>query len=139
MSQRQGAALVVGVGSYRHGGNLSPLPMARRDARELARLFVDPAFCAFPRENVSLLVDEKAGRSRIVRRLSDWLPQRARGAELAIIYFAGHGTTDRIGGKEEGYLLPHDADPRHVKDRGIAMGDLVEWIDNIEADSLVVI
>jgi serine/threonine protein kinase len=139
MSTGRGAAIVVGVNNYRHGSSLTPLPMARRDARTLARLFVDPAVCAFPREKVSLLVAEKAVRSRIVRRLSDWLPQQARGTELAIIYFAGHGTTDHIGGKQEGYLLPHDADPRHIKDRGIAMGDLVEWIKDIEAESLVVI
>jgi serine/threonine protein kinase len=139
MSNRRGAALVVGVSYYRHGSSLTPLPMARRDARALAQVLADPAVCAFPRGNVSLLMDEKAVRSRIVRRLSDWLPQQAKGADLAVIYFAGHGTTERVGGKEEGYLLPHDADQRHVKDRGIAMGDLIGWFQDIEAESLVII
>ena len=38
----------------------------------------------------------------------------ARQAEIAVIYFACHGTQHTIGHDEEGYLLPYDVDPDNV-------------------------
>jgi serine/threonine protein kinase/uncharacterized caspase-like protein len=134
---RPGVALVIGVGEYRHGG-MAPLRFAVADADALAELLTDPDVCAFPADHVALLTDADAHRDAIVYRLSEWLPQRARGAELVVIYFAGHGTVRTVGRKEEGFLLPHDADPDNPVARGVAMGDLSRWIEGLEATAVVV-
>jgi serine/threonine protein kinase len=135
---RAGVALLIGIGSYLHGERIPPLRFAPRDARSLARVFADPDVCGFPRDRVVLLTDRKARRDEVVHRLSGWLPAQARGADLVVIYFAGHGTVQRVGPREEGFLLPHDADPDDVITRGVAMADVTRWIEGLEAGAVVV-
>src|SRR5581483_6208483 len=134
---RPGVALVIGVGDYRHHG-MVPLRFAVADAEALADLLTDPDVCAFPADRVALLTDAAAHRDAIVYHLSEWLPRHARGAELVVIYFAGHGTARALGRKEAGFLLPHDADPDNPVARGVAMGDLARWIEGLEATAVVV-
>jgi serine/threonine protein kinase len=137
-SPRAAVALLIGVGAYRHADRIEPLRFARRDAKALGRLLADPATCGFPPEQVVCLTDGRARRDRVVSRLSKWLPEQGKGAELVFLYFAGHGTVGRVGQNEEGYLLPYDADPDDVVTRGIAMTDLARWIGGIEAKAVVV-
>src|SRR5262245_1291331 len=135
---RNAAALLAGIGRYRRADRIAGLSFAARDARALARLVRDEHVCGFPRDRVVLLADDKACRANLVRHLSRWLPQEAKGAELVLIYFAGHGTVEVVGGREEGYLLPHDADPDEVLTHGVAMGDVARWIDGIDARAVIV-
>ena len=72
------------------------------------------------------------------QRLSRWLPERAHGADLVVIYFAGHGLVQTIGRRQEGFLLPYDADPDDVVTRGVAMSDVASWIDGLDARAVVV-
>ena len=53
----------------------------------------------------------------------------------SFIYFAGHGLVRTVGKKEEGYLLPHDADPTNPVLRGVAMSDLARWVEALEAEA----
>src|SRR5262249_35634968 len=48
------------------------------------------------------------------------------------------GIVHKVGGRDEGYLLPHDADPDHPVAHGIAMTDLARWIEGVEAGAVVV-
>jgi uncharacterized caspase-like protein len=137
-SCRAGVALVIGVGEYLRAERVEPLRFATRDADALAGALADPDLCAFPREQVVLLTDRDARRDNVVQRLSKWLPERARGAEVVFIYFAGHGTVQTVGRREEGYLLPYDADPNDVVTHGVAMSDLARWIDGLDARAVVV-
>jgi serine/threonine-protein kinase len=134
---RNAVALVAGIGAYRQAG-IPTLRYAPRDARALARVLADPEVCAFPPERVVVLTNRQAGRTELARRLSRWLPQQGQGADLALIYFAGHGVVRRVGGRDEGYLLPHDADPDDVITGGIAMSDLARWIEDVHARAVVV-
>ncbi len=135
---RNAVALLVGIGGYRRADRIAGLHFAARDARALARLVRDDQLCGFPRDRVVLLTDAKASRANLVRHLSRWLPQESKGADLVLIYFAGHGTVELVGGREEGYLLPHDADPDEVVAHGVAMGDVARWIDGIDARAVIV-
>src|SRR5438132_6324370 len=94
--QRAGVALIVGVGKYR-SDQVQRLPYASRDAKAMARIFADPDVCGFRQDQVALLTDRGASRDQIVQHLSKWLPERSRGAEIAVIYFACHGTQQKIG------------------------------------------
>jgi serine/threonine protein kinase len=135
-SLRNAAALLVGVGHYSHE-SIARLRYSAVDARSLAKLMVSPEVCAIPANRVKLLVDGKANRESMVRHFSRWLPQQAHGADLVFVYFAGHGVADAES-DAEGYLLPIDADPNDVATTGIAMSEVVGWLDQIDARAIVV-
>jgi serine/threonine protein kinase/uncharacterized caspase-like protein len=137
-SPRNAVALVAGIGAYPDGSGVPQLNYARRDAEALARLLTDPDACDFRSDKVKELLDEEATRDALVRALSHWLPREARGAELALIYFAGHGAMHRSGEDEEGYLLCHDARLDDLVTRGVSMGDVAKWIRAIDARAVVV-
>jgi serine/threonine protein kinase/uncharacterized caspase-like protein len=137
-TDRTGVALLVGVGDYHHSDRIPSLRYAASDARALAAVLADPRLCAFPADRVVLLTDGAARRDDVVRRLSRWLPEHANGADLAVIYFAGHGMVQTVGGREEGFLLPHDGDPDDAVTHGVAMSDLARWVEGLDARSLLV-
>ena len=134
--KRAGVALVVGISQYPHQG-IPALRFAARDARAVARVLADPDVCNFPPDQVALLLGAEACRDAIVRHLSKWLPETGRGAEIAVIYFAGHGMVRREGMREEGYLLPADADPDDLVTHGVAMSQLAQWVDAIQARAVI--
>ncbi|MGL4552603.1 MAG: caspase family protein, partial [Gemmataceae bacterium] len=131
---RSAAALLVGIGAYQNADRIDSLRYSPRDAHALARMLADPDVCDFPRDAVKLLTDDKAGKRRIVRALSEWLPAQADGVDVAFVYFAGHGVVEH----DEGYLLPHDAHPDKVVSQGISMSDLGRWIARLNARAVVV-
>ncbi len=137
-AERAGAAVVFGVGEYLHAESVRPLRFAAPDAEAVAKALVDPSICGFPAGKVKLLTDAEAGRDALVHHLSKWLPAHSKGAQIVVIYFAGHGTIQAVGRREEGYLLPHDADPEDIVTRGILMTDLARWIEAIDAPAVVV-
>ena len=126
---RNAIALLFGIGEYHDRERIAPLRYAARDARALARLLTDPDVCAFPRDRVALLTDGRASRRDVVRRLSRWLPRQARDADLVLIYFAGHGVVQTVAGREEGFLLPHDATADDILSSGVAMSDVARSIE----------
>src|SRR3954451_23566067 len=128
---RAAVALLIGIGRYQHASHIEPLPFAVRDAEAMTGHLADPEIGGFDDKFVVLLTDEMARRDEVVHRLSKWLPETSRGAEIALIYFAGHGMVRRVGQREEGYLMPFDADPEDLLTRGIAMSDLARWIEEI--------
>lgn len=138
LAPRSAVAVVIAIGDYVHSERVPSLRFATQDAKALARLLIDPDVCAFPKERTVVLTQKGARRDKIVHHLSKWLPEQAKGAELALIYFAGHGTVQAIGKHQEGFLLPYDADPDDIVTRGIAMSDVARWIDGIEASAVVV-
>jgi serine/threonine protein kinase len=137
-SERHGAAVLIGIGAYLQAEQVWPLRYAARDAEAMAGVLSDPEVCGFPVHKVKLLTDQSASRDAVAHHLSKWLPEQARGAEIAVIYFAGHGMIHRIGQRDEGFLLPYDADPDDVVTRGILMTDLARWIDAIDAGTIIV-
>jgi serine/threonine protein kinase len=138
LTQRTAVALLVGIGNYLHADRIVSLRFATHDAKALARMLTDPEVSGFARERVKLLTDRRAKRDNVVSSLSKWLPAQAKGADLVVIYFAGHGMVQRVAHREEGYLLPYDADPDDVITRGVPMSDVARWIEGIEAAAVVV-
>jgi serine/threonine protein kinase len=136
--ERAGTALLIGIGEYLHSGQVWPLRFAAHDAEAMADALTDPEVCRFHAGKVKLLTDASAARDAVVHHLSKWLPEQAKGAEIAVIYFACHGTVQAVGRREEGYLLPYDADPEDLVTRGVSMADLASWIEAIDAGAVVV-
>jgi serine/threonine protein kinase len=138
MTARAGVALLIGINEYLRGDQIPALRFAVRDAETLADLLADDDVCRFASENVRLLTGPQAGRDELVRCLGDWLPRQARGAELTVIYFAGHGLVRRDGEREEGYLLPFDAGPDDLASHAISMADVARFVDRLESSAVVV-
>jgi hypothetical protein len=87
-------ALVIGNSSY---ANVPPLPNPRGDAAAIAGLLQNTGF-----DNVTLKTDLDFNAMRLAFR--DF-GLKAHGADVAAVYFAGHGL--ELGG--ENYLVPVDA------------------------------
>jgi len=87
-------ALVVGNSAYQHTG---ALPNPKHDAAAITKLLRDIGFT-----DVTLRLDlDYRGMREAIRTLGD----AAREADIALLYFAGHGL--EVGG--ENYLVPVDA------------------------------
>jgi serine/threonine protein kinase len=130
--------LLVGIDDYLHVDRITSLQFAARDATAMRDVLTDSDIGNFPEDDVLLLTGPAAGRDEIMRRLAKWLPEKAQGAELAVLYFAGHGLVHRFGPKDEGFLLPHDADPDDPITRGVAMSDVHRCIEGLTAGAVVV-
>ncbi|MGE3873921.1 MAG: caspase family protein [Parvibaculaceae bacterium] len=89
----KGVALVIGQSEYE---TLPPLPNAERDARQIEELLAKLGFAT------DLASDEKA---RKLRRSVDGFIEDAEDADVALLYYSGHGI--EAGG--ENYLIPTDA------------------------------
>ncbi|MGE3873920.1 MAG: caspase family protein [Parvibaculaceae bacterium] len=89
----KGVALVIGQSKYE---TLTPLPNAERDAREIEDLLARLGFAT------DLASDEKA---RKLRRSVDGFIEDAEDADVALLYYSGHG----IEADGENYLIPTDA------------------------------
>ncbi|MGE3306581.1 MAG: caspase family protein [Rhizobiaceae bacterium] len=90
----RGVALIIGNGAYAH---LSPLANPTRDAGDVDRLFADLGF------ETALASDRDAAG---LRQALDDFAANAAGADVAVLYYAGHGI--EAGG--ENFLVPVDAD-----------------------------
>jgi hypothetical protein len=89
-----GVALVIGNSKYKWE---APLPNVRRDAPDMAKVF----------QGLGLKTDLVQDASLdVMRRSVDALAAAARGAPLAVLYYAGHGAN---WGKQT-YLVPVDTD-----------------------------
>lgn len=90
----RGVALVIGQSDYRH---IAPLPNPENDARDIEQLLEDLGF------DVTGVTDRD---TRKLRRDLERFAEDAAGADVAVIYYSGHGI--EAGG--ENWLVPVDAD-----------------------------
>src|SRR5208337_3367581 len=93
-------ALVIGNSDYR---NVAKLPNPRNDAADIAALLQRLGF------SVTSLHDATFDA---MRRALLQFGREAQGADMAVVYFAGHGM--EIGG--ENWLIPIDAELRSDRD-----------------------
>jgi uncharacterized caspase-like protein len=120
-------ALVVGVSAYQ---NAPMLPNPARDARAMATMFQKSGF-----DVVSALYDTgNLEFKRAIRQFED----AATGADIAVIYFAGHGI--EIHGVN--YLVPADAklaSDRDADDEAITLDRLLTSLDGAKKLRLVIL
>lgn len=120
-------ALVVGNSSYQ---TVPQLPNPSRDANSVAKMFRDAGF-----EKVDIVLD--AGNldfKRSIRKFQD----EADHADIAVIYYAGHGI--EISGTN--YLIPTDArlaSDRDAEDEAIPLERLVSSADGAKKLRVVIL
>jgi hypothetical protein len=97
-------ALVIGINAYEH---VSHLGYATNDAKGLAEVLETRFF--FPKENIILLLDEKATADKIREAFLAFADEeKIKPDDRLLVFFAGHGHTVLGRRGEVGYLVPTD-------------------------------
>jgi uncharacterized caspase-like protein len=132
-------AVIIGVNSYPH---VRQLKYAVNDAMAFCNHLVE--YNQVPKENVVLLLDEEANLTRLRSALGIHMKNKASKEDMVIIYFAGHGATERDSTSPDGdglekYLLPYDVDPKELYATAMPMEEISRLFSRIRSDRLVFI
>jgi uncharacterized caspase-like protein len=131
-----GHALVIGVAGYAHA---TPLPgTVLNDAQNLQALLTEPAVCAYPRDQVTLLLDAEASGRNIRAALGD-LATKTNSDDTAIVFFSGHGAHVPDNGHSQEYILPWDCDLRDLDGSAISGDEMTELLNKVRAGRLLVL
>ena len=135
--QRTLWAVVVGINDY---PNVRKLNFAVNDAKAFYELLVRQN--GVPEENVFLLLNEKATLTAVRSALGTALKKKAGKEDMVIIYFAGHGASERDAASEDGdgltkYLLPYDADMEDLYSTALPMREIAHIFNRIRSERLI--
>jgi len=132
-------AAVIGINNYPH---VRKLQYAVNDARAFYDHLVHSN--QIPAENVTLLLNQEANLTKVRSILGTHLKSKAGKDDMVIIYFAGHGATEKDvmspdGDGLEKYLLPYDADPKDLYATALPMGEISRIFSRIRSERLIFI
>ncbi len=132
-------AVVIGINDY---PKLPKLKYAVNDAEAFYRLLVEGN--RVPPENVTLLTNEQANLVTLRSTLGTRIKNAARENDMVIIFFAGHGATERDATSPDGdglekYLLPFDTDPADLYSTAMPMVEVARILNRIRSERLVFI
>jgi uncharacterized protein len=119
-------ALIVGNGNYQ---NVPPLPTTLNDADDIAQSFARLGFATTKLFNASY--DDFR---RAIRKFNEL----TQNAEVAVIYFGGHG----LEANGENWLLPVDADLRtdlDIAQEAIGLNTLMQSVGRVSALGMVIL
>ena len=132
-------AVVIGIDQYPY---IRQLKYAVNDAG----LFYDHLVKRnqIPAENVVLLLNQEATLTKIRSVLGTDLKNKAGKDDMVVIYFAGHGATERDAQSPDGdglekYLLPFDADLKDLYATALPMEELSRIFYRIRSERLIFI
>ena len=115
MRQDDAVALVIGIETYR--GTIPPAEFAEADAKLYARYL--ERTLGVKRENIQLLLGDRASKSDIEAAIDEWLPRHAKAGAPVYFYYSGHGAPDPQSG--DSYLVPWDGDPEYLKSKALPL------------------
>jgi hypothetical protein len=132
-------ALVVGINQYQ---NVRNLKYAVNDATAFYNLLVKQN--QIPEENVIILTDQQASLRNLRRALGTQLKKRAGKEDMVIIFFAGHGATEKDASSPDGdglekYLLPVDAEIEDIYTSAIPMREISHIFRRIKSERIIFI
>jgi len=132
-------AVVIGIDTYPH---IRQLKYAVDDARLFYEYLVK--YTHIPQRNVTLLSDHEATLTQIRSALGTQLKSIAGKDDMVIIFFAGHGATEKDvmspdGDGLEKYLLPYDANPEDLYATALPMREISHIFKRIQSERLVFI
>jgi hypothetical protein len=138
-SRRNVWAVVVGINDY---PRLPKLKYAVNDARAFQRLLVEKNLV--PPENITVLINEQATLRKLRGALGTGLKEAADSDDMVIIFYAGHGATERDAMSMDGdglekYILAYDTDPSDLFSTALPMRDLALIFNRIRSERLIFI
>jgi len=121
----QSYAVIIGISAY---DKFPALEYALKDARAIEKRLKSHGF------QTATLFGRQATRGNILKLLGDEMPRKVQGNDRVIIFFAGHGQTEKTAdGKQMGYLVPVDGDIRNIRATGISMEEVRGFSRRLEA------
>ena len=138
-SRRNVWAVVVGINDY---PQLPKLKYAVNDAKAFQRLLVEKNLV--PAENITVLLNEQATLRKLRSALGTGLKGAADSDDMVIIFYAGHGATERDAMSMDGdglekYILTYDSDPSDLFSTALPMRDLALIFNRIRSERLIFI
>ncbi len=132
-------AVIVGVDNY---PNFPHLKYAVKDARAFYDLLVKTKLVS--PDNIFFASNEKANLSNLRSILGTKLKRNAGQDDMVIIYFAGHGATEKDAKSPDGdglekYLLPFDAEPKDLYASALPMREISYILNRINSERLIFI
>jgi hypothetical protein len=132
-------AVVIGISSYKA---VRPLKFADKDAQALYDYLLSDV--GVPKEQLTLLTNERATLFNLKRSLGTDLRRNAGQMDTVIIYYAGHGApeSDANSPDEDGlekYLVPYDADPNDLYTTGLPMREVETILQRLAAERVIFI
>ncbi|MDT3467345.1 polysaccharide deacetylase family protein [Stenotrophomonas maltophilia] len=123
-------AIVVGIDSY---AKWPKLEYASHDAQAVADTLTGQF--GFPFSQVIVLKNEQATRNNILAAFHDRLADDRTGKnDRVFVFFAGHGATRQLAsGRDLGYIIPVDSDPKEFATDAIAMTDIQNIAESMQA------
>lgn len=123
-------AIVVGIDSY---AKWPKLEYASHDAQAVADTLTGQF--GFPSSQVIVLKNEQATRNNILAAFHDRLADDRTGKnDRVFVFFAGHGATRQLAsGRDLGYIIPVDSDPKEFATDAIAMTDIQNIAESMQA------
>jgi WD40 repeat protein len=124
--------LAIGINAY--PGRLR-LKGATPDARLIEQTFKDKGRGLFRGVETNLLTDREATQGGIRDGL-DWLKSRAKSGDVAVVFYAGHGSGQASTGF---YLLPVDVDPRKLEQTAVSGQELRRQLGELPSSTLLLL
>lgn len=118
-------ALTIGIGD--------DLPITVKDANAVYEFLISKNRCAYHPDNVKLLCEENATRSRILESLA-WLASQATENDTVLIFYSGHG--EKL---PEYHLIPFGYDENRIEESAILATEFTDAIQKIRCSKLVVL
>jgi hypothetical protein len=129
---RKKLALVIGIGAFKDP-RINPLRFAANDARVFANTLKDE--CGF--DYVQTLINEKATTIEIKNEI-DNLAKAATAEDLAVVYFASHGSPEESDKAGINYVVTYDTDVDKLYATAFKMDDLLSDVKRrIPAERIV--
>lgn len=133
---------LVVIGIDRYESYMPRLINAKNDARGVAKVLVD----SYGFKISAALYDEEATRDNIAAAIQEGLKDGSGSSgkveedDLVVIFFAGHGETERIpSGDNIGYLVPVEAPPESGRSAMITMSQVRDWTKLLPCRHLLII
>ncbi len=138
-SRRNVWAVIVGINDY---PRLPKLKYAVNDAKAFQRLLMEKNLV--PAENITVLLNEQATLRKLRSALGTGLKGAADSDDMVIIFYAGHGATERDAMSMDGdglekYILAYDTDPSDLFSTALPMRDLALIFHRIRSERLIFI
>lgn len=138
-AEAQRRALVIGVSRYPRLDASKQLRYADADARAFSTFLTANDGARLPAPNVRLLVNDSATVPIILRELRTLL-RDSKAGDVAIVYFAGHGTEEDGEAPRRAFLLASDAARQSELDvGGIEFSQLQSWLEKFVQKNVRVI
>lgn len=124
-------AVVIGIERYR---DIKKVEFAKNDVRTIKRYLNQ--LMGYPEQNIIELLNERATKSDIEKRLGTWLKKRVNKKSTVFIYYAGHGAPDIKTG--EAYIVPYDGDPNDLETTAYPLKNLYTSLSKLPAGEIIV-